>query len=41
MSEATAIGHLPDYTSGRRWQRYKVNVPHSSHRLSRYAGFHF
>jgi hypothetical protein len=27
MSEATAIGRLPDYTSGRRWQRYKVNVP--------------
>jgi hypothetical protein len=27
MSEATALGRLPDYTSGRRWQRYKVNVP--------------
>ena len=27
MSEATAIGRLPDYTSSRRWQRYKVNVP--------------
>jgi hypothetical protein len=27
MSEATAMGPLPDYGSGRRWQRYKVNVP--------------
>jgi PilZ domain len=27
MSEATALGPLPDYASGRRWQRYKVNVP--------------
>lgn len=27
MSEATALGRSPDYTSGRRWQRYKVNVP--------------
>ena len=27
MSEATALGRSTDYSSGRRWQRYKVNVP--------------
>ena len=27
MSQATAIDRSPDYTSSRRWQRYKVNVP--------------
>ncbi len=27
MSEAAAIDRPPDYTSLRRWQRYKVNVP--------------
>ena len=27
MSEATAIDQSPDFTSMRRWQRYKVNVP--------------
>ena len=27
MSEATALGSPPDYSSVRRWQRYKVNVP--------------
>ncbi|MGZ4733716.1 MAG: PilZ domain-containing protein [Terriglobales bacterium] len=26
MSEAAAINRSPDYTSSRRWQRYKVNV---------------
>jgi PilZ domain len=27
MSEATAVDRSPDYTSSRRWQRYRVNVP--------------
>ena len=27
MSEAAAINHSPDFTSMRRWERYKVNVP--------------
>ena len=27
MSEAAAVVSLPDQTSSRRWQRYKVNVP--------------
>jgi hypothetical protein len=27
MSEATAIDRSPDFTSSRRWRRYKVDVP--------------
>ena len=27
MSQATAVDRSPDYTSSRRWHRYKVDVP--------------
>jgi len=27
MSEGAAINRSPDFTSMRRWERYKVNVP--------------